>query len=452
MIGASLRLRLAVAAAVSIVLALLLAGWLLAAIFERHVIRRIDAELDSYVRQLAADLSLAPDGEPQLARELAHPRFEQPHGGLYWQIEDEAGAFRIRSRSLWDFVIGLPRDDSRLGSQHSFRLPGPGGSPLLVHERRITYSTHERSATMRIAAALAMDEVARARHEFAGDVARALAALAIILTMASFAWITFGLRPFDDIRRSVKAVRSGASQRLDLNAPREVMPLVAEVNSLLEQQARALEAAQARAADLAHGLKTPLTILGADAERLRQRGERELAGELDDLVSSMRHHVGRELARARRLQGARLPAASADLAAAVASIVRTLSRSPAGAKLAWRTTVPEGARAAMRIEDLLELLGTLLENASKWAGGEVRIEATAERRIAIVIEDDGPGVSHDALERLGRRGVRLDQSTEGHGLGLAIAGDIVEDYGGTIAFGLRQPHGFRVTLDLPLAE
>lgn len=445
----SLRLRLAVAAGISLVLALLLAGIGLTALFERHVVRRVNDELETYVRQLAASVAIAGDDTLEAARPLADPRFSEPLSGLYWQIEDDATGGKLRSRSLWDHVLVLPADPLEVGVVHRHRLAGPAQAMLLVAERRILVSNGAVQHRLRIAAAVDEKEVRDARSAFASDLAKSLLLLAAILLAAAWIQITIGLKPLETLRRSVAAVRSGAGSRLAIQGPEEVMPLVTEVNALLDEKARSIEGARGRAADLAHGLKTPLTVLMTDADRLKQSGQMQIGEEIEDIVVGMRRHIDRELSRARLQARALRTAATASVHEVCARLVKVLCRGPQRDKHAWHIDVPPDAVVALESDDLAELLGAILENAAKWARSEIQITAAGGNRVHIRIEDDGPGVPVPLLEKIGRRGVRLDEKAEGSGLGLAIATDIAEAYGGAIAFEARERGGLAVAVTLP---
>ncbi len=444
----SLRLRLFVAAAISLIIALFVAGTGLVSVFERYVVRRIGIELDTYVRQLAANVSVISDGSLQLNRPLADPRFDQPLSGLYWQIVDDASGVKLRSRSLWDHVIDLPQDVLEPGVVHHHDLPGPSGETLFVSERRVIYTVGGATRRLRMTAALDRKEIVEARREFSGDVGLSLAILAVVLLVAAWGQIAIGLRPLEALRRSVNAVRAGEQKAIAVDEPEEIMPLVAEVNSLLDAKAKAIESAKARAADLAHGLKTPLTVLATDAERLRRKGETEIADELQDLAFGMRRLINHELSRARLQFAPGMAKEGIAIRNVIESVIRTLSRSPKGSRISWRIEVSTEAVAYISPEDATELLGVLLDNAVKWSNTEVRIAAEGENGLRIVIEDDGPGVSVDQIAKLGQRGVRLDEATEGSGLGLSIAADIVEAYGGQMHFGACAPQGFQVVVTL----
>jgi len=457
----SLRVRLAVAATVSVGLALLVAGVALVTLFERHVERRIGAELASQLTQLTAALRVTADGRVSVDPRPADPRFRKPLSGLYWQIDDltpevstaTGGTGLLRSRSLWDTQIQLPTDRLEPGAVHAHVVRGPGGQTLLLRERSVLLDSTLGPRTLRLLAAVDRRELLTARDAFAAEMFSYLGVIALLLGIATVVQIRAGLSPLETVRRGVNAVRSGHARRLAENYPDEVMPLVSEVNALLAGREQAVERARAWTADLAHGLKTPLAALGADAERLRARGDLALAENLDQLAESMRRRVERELIRARVRSGAQTHQARVDVTDAVRRILNTLERTPDGERIDWTVAAPASATAAMMPEDLLDLLGNLLENAAKWAHRRVWVEvAQAGGQVAIRIVDDGPGVAPEQLPRLCERGLRLDQRKDGSGLGLAIARDVADAYGGALTFGNAEDRGFEVGVLLPLAE
>lgn len=444
----SLRLRLLFAAVVSIAVALIVAGFAWVQLFERHVERRLGVELETHLQQLAAGIQFDSQNRPSLKLFPADPRFGQPYSGLYWQLEDENGVV-MRSRSLWDATLALPADPLELGILHEHEIDGPNDARLLVRERRLLYTAPGGKRTLRLAVALDRRELDRLTTDFASDLMPSLAILAAVLVLAAWLQVSVGLRPLEAVRRSLIDVRSARRRRLEGDYPEEVMPLVGEVNELLEAQEQTITRARAHAADLAHGLKTPLTVLAADARRLRDQGEGEIAAELEDLADIMRRHVDRELARVRIGVKRGTSQAAADLRAVAEPIVRTLQRTPRGGTLRWTVDIADAPKAAIDTEDMAELLGNLLDNACKWARGAIWLHATADDVIRIVIEDDGPGVPAENLADLGQRGLRLDRRVQGTGQGLAIVSEIVEAYGGKLMLGHSERGGLRVETRLP---
>ncbi|MBK1709560.1 MULTISPECIES: HAMP domain-containing sensor histidine kinase [Marichromatium] len=446
----SLRARLWLGAAISIAIALVVAAAGLSRLFEAHVERRLDAELDVQLDQLVATLALGVDGQPLLTPPPTDPRFDVPLSGRYWQIDGISSPGMLRSRSLWDGVIALPPDPLRPGQVHAHRLPGPDGQRLLVRERLVLLRAGDGTQQrVRVAVAMARAELVAARNAFAADMLPYLLLMAVVLAVATLVQVHTGLAPLERVRLGVEAIRSGHARRLAEHHPEELRPLIDELNALLDARAQALERARAWTADLAHGLKTPLSALAGDAERLRARGEPALAADLEQLAETMRRRVDRELIRARVRSGARPAPARAEVGAAVDALLRTLERTPAGRGIDWQVWIPPEVEVALTPDDLLELLGNLLENAAKWARSSVRIEVEAGERVSILIIDDGPGVAADQCSRLGERGLRLDERKEGTGLGLAIVRDIVDAYGGGIGFEPAERSGLMVRLSLP---
>lgn len=462
MSGRSLRLRLFAGAAIWVAAALIIAGLGLALLFERHVSRRVDAELETYLNQLAGNVAIGADGAVTLARPPADPRFTTPLSGLYWEIRDENGDTLLRSRSLWDETLDLPADALGNGAVHRHVRPGPGDAPLIVRERQVSYEPGASNTAadnpggslrdLRIAVAVDRAEVTRATRAFAGELALSLALLGGVLLAAAWAQIQFGLKPLETVRRAIGAVRSGETARLPSDFPAEVVPLAHEVNDLLDAQDATIERARTRAADLAHGLKTPLTVLSSHAERVRAGGDDRAADELEEIAGTMRRHVERAIAVARL---SHRPSALIDVEPVVRRVAGALARTPAGERIQWDIAVPPGTRLAVDPEDLYEALGNLADNAVTWARGRIAVTVAPDADgTAIVVEDDGPGIPEADRETVLRRWERLDvsgpgQGRSGSGLGLAIVAEIAQAYGGDLTLGTAASGGLRAALRFP---
>jgi len=446
----SLRLRLVVLTALSLTVALVVAGFGLVVLFQRHVERRIDAELDNDLLQLAGAIGFDTTGGLSLAQRPADPRFDQPLSGLYWQISDETSGQDLRSRSLWDTALSLPVDTPDPTAVHRHVLRGPANAMLIVRERRLAALQNGTAHMLRIAVGIDQADVNQASRDFASDIAPSLALLGLALLAAAWVQIRIGLHPLEAVRRGVEAIHAGRQSRLPATYPDEVLPLANEINDLLDAQDRAIARSRSSAADLAHGLRTPLTVLSADARRLRERGHSDIADEIEALVETMRRHVERAIAKA-RLHPHR--GATASLRSVVERIVAIVRRTPRGTTLAWENEVADGLKVALDADDLAELLGNLIENAAQWARTRVCVSAsTTDGHLELIVEDDGPGIPAAQRAAALRRGVRLDSGRAGHGLGLAIVGDIVETYRGALSLDDGPMGGLRVTTTLPLRD
>lgn len=444
----SLRLRLFALAAAVMAVAMVTAGFGLTALFTRHLERRVGQELDTHLQLLAGGLRIDEAGALSLAREPADPRFSRVLGGLYWQIGEAASGRKLVSRSLWDGALELPQDELSNGAVHTHETSGPDGARLLVHEREILVTANSLEHTFRISVAVDRSEISQLGIGFARDLVPALGILGAVLLLGFGFQVGAGLRPLSTVQDALGAVRSGRARRLQIDVPREVEPLVSEVNSLLEAQENEMIRARDRAADLAHGLKTPLTALSTSIQRLRVKGEIELADEIDGQAERIRRHIERELARARVRHGR--PIIHASVATCVEAIVRTLVQTPDGERLKFEQHLPLEMSVAVDADDLNEILGNLIENATRHARTLVRIRAvSSETRVSISVEDDGKGLSDEGRSKALLRGVRLDSKGNGAGLGLAIAQDIVVAYGGEIELSKSPLGGLSASARLP---
>ena len=426
----SLRLRLIVGGVAAIVAALAIACLGLTVLFERHVARTITDDLDVHLKQLIAGVDVDPEGRLIIIHPPTDPRFSDPLSGLYWQVTSSDGQL-LRSRSLWDTTLFLPNDELSPGEVHHHVAMGPGNARVLIAERGISLTIKGRLTPVRIAVAVDLARVSAAGRAFARELAMALGVLALVLAIGTSIQVALGLRPLNALRRDVADIRSGRRRRLPSAAPIEVQPLVDEVNGLLDIQEQEIERSRSRAADLAHGLKTPLAALASDARRLHERGEDDIARDIETVGEAMSRQVDREMTRARVWTSLhRGVVASTELGPLVHSLIATMARTPAGMRLTFEPRIPDGAAAPFDRTDLAEVLGNLLDNASHHAASRVRITANpGPAGTSIMIEDDGKGIAPAARSKVLERGARFDQRGEGAGLGLAIVLDVLEAYG-----------------------
>jgi len=336
-----------------------------------------------------------------------------------------------------------------VGVIHKHVVSGPAAQVLLVRERHVTFQAASEERRLRIAVAVNNQSLSDARNEFAADMLPYLLVMVTVLLLASWIQIRTGLAPLTALRRGVKEVRAGDISRLEPAYPEEVMPLVDEVNGLLDAQEQTIERARAWTSDLAHGLKTPLMVLTSEAAQMREARNPNGADRLEELAETMRRRVDRELIRARLRSGVQQRPVLTDCEETIRGIVRTLKRISGGEGLEWNISVPERLFALVPPDDLSELFGNLLENATKWACKTISVGLVSGDPLVIRIEDDGPGVPEDQLNSLGLRGLRLDEQKQGSGLGLAIAFDITRAYGGELVFERSTLGGLAVNIRLP---
>ncbi len=440
-LGHSLRLRLVLVSVSVFLTALALFAWQLSHMFEQHVERRIFRELDNHLAQLLTLLKRDARGRIVLSRPLTDPRFVQPYSGLYWQVNDGKGVV-ARSRSLWDFALNVTPDMPGQGLVHEYTLKGPEDGSLYAVVRAVWLDLGD--GERRYIVTLAQDhrEITAAVREFRHDLVWGLLVLLMFLMLALALQLWLGLSPLDALRSQVAEIRAGRRHRLDDGTIAELSPLVEEINALLAAQERSMQRARTRAADLAHGLKTPLSILAAQARKLARMGVREVAEEVRRQVNTLRQQVEHELART-KIHGLRTGRPRrTPVRPQVEAIVQALSGLRAERPVQWRLEIDPDMEVPMERGDFLEMAGNLLENACKWANRHIRVHAgrNADGHPVLTVEDDGPGVPEEKYGEILKRGKRLDESVQGTGLGMAIVHDVIDSYGYELAF-YRAPLG-----------
>ncbi len=443
----SLRLRLLVTGAISVVIALAIAAAGISFLFSAHVERRALAELSVQLDQVLSGVERDSEGQIYLSNRPADPRFNRPLGGLYWQILVEGRL--LRSRSLWDHEIPLPVDDLPDGGEHIHMLEGPDGQSLLTVERSVILPRRLGETPMRAAVAVDRAELQAALRDFASDLLPYLLILAAVLILAMAAQIAIGLRPLGRVEARVGDIRSGRSRRLGEDFPTEVIPLATAVDALLAEREAEISRAGMRAADLAHGFKTPLQALLGEAGRLRANGQESHAAAIEETVEAMRGHVDRELMRARA--SLHRKAARCNVADVAEAVLRVLRRSAAGNQKHWEVDIAPELAVGAEAGELTEMLGAIAENAARHSASRVAIVARPlGQQVEIRIEDDGPGIPPERLSEMTRRGARADESAAGSGFGLAIASELAETLGGGLELRPGNP-GLSVRLTLPVA-
>jgi signal transduction histidine kinase len=261
-----------------------------------------------------------------------------------------------------------------------------------------------------------------------------------------------GLASFNELRANLGGVREGRDARLGGEYPSEVQPLVNELNALLADREERVTRALTKAGDLAHGLKTPLTLLNQQAERAKGEGQPALAAAIMQQVDRMRRQVDYHLAHARASASGGDPTARCHVLTSADALARTMATIHAERHLTIDVQAPHDHFVRGRREDFEEMLGNLVDNACKWAKCCIEVRSTADNgHIVTTVDDDGPGLDPSLRESVLKRGVRADEAAPGSGLGLAIVADLVELYGGSIALGASPLGGLRVTLRLPAA-
>jgi signal transduction histidine kinase len=458
--AASLRVRLLSATLVAVLTALVLAGVLLANLFREHVLHQFGQALVAQLDQVTARLEFDPLGQPRLdGAGLTDPRWSRPYSGLYWQVDASGTAARrgvLRSRSLWDATLAVDADELADGAVHMHEMPGPDGARLLLVERTVRPGGPA-AVPWRLMVGANLRDTEAAVARFNGILGLSLAVLLGLLSAAAVAQVGVGLAPLRALQRALAAVQAGRAQRIEGSFPTELQPLVDDFNGVLERNAEVVARARTQAGNLAHAIKTPLAAMAqaAIAAGRQPDAARDLPRLVQEQVATARRHVDWHLARSRAAAAQGIPGARVELAPVLGGLLRVMERVHAGRDLAFDCDMASPDLAfAGEIQDLQEMLGNLLDNASKWARRRVHVSATrcgtgAEARLRVRVDDDGPGVERDRREAVLARGSRLDESVPGSGLGLAIVQELAGLYGGRVALDVSPAAGLRVELYLP---
>jgi signal transduction histidine kinase len=449
----SLAFRLIAGAALWSLIAIVAGGIILSSVFRQSVERAFDARLDVLLGSLIATTDVDDKGQIERTRDLNETRFDFAYSGWYWQIAPIAQRLALRSRSLFDQSIDLSTAQSAerdVSGARFFDAPGPENQKLRVIERRVMLPGYDVPLSFAVAGDKA--EMEDDVKNFNGTVFIALAGLGLGILVALLIQVRFGLRPLERVRKSLSSIRSGKATRLDGRFPSEIKPLAEEINSLLEGNREVLERARTHVGNLAHALKTPLSVLTNEA-----RAHPGPFGEQVARVAvNMREQIDHHLARARMAASANVFGAHTPVAPTLARLGRALERLYAERAIEVSVSCVEGLGFRGEAQDLEEMAGNLLDNACKWARSEVVLTATplaalrkGRAAFLITVDDDGPGVPEESRKAALKRGGRLDETKPGSGLGLSIVTEIAELYGGELTLATSPSGGLRAELVLP---
>ncbi|MGA4323444.1 ATP-binding protein [Ectopseudomonas hydrolytica] len=421
--------------------ALLLVGLILAQaslwVFDRGLRAYLEEDLRDEAQGLLAALVRGPAGL-QLDERRLDPSFQRQFSGHYFRIDFSDRSWR--SRSLWDRELLKPDTQGmqvELGD-------GPQGQRLLIY--RADYRRYGENLSISVAQDYQPILQSFRRMQWLG-LGMGGAALLLILVAQRYT-VRRALRPLEQVRRQIAQLQQGRRSDLDAEVPEELEPLVAQINHLLAHTEDTLKRSRNALGNLGHALKTPLAVLISLAGREELRAHPQLRASMREQLEQIEQRLSRELGRA-RLAGEVLPGARFDCAQELPGLFATLAMiHDRGLRLEWQA--PEGLIVPRDREDLLELLGNLLDNACKWAEQQVllSVEEVADG-YRLLVDDDGPGIDAERREAVLGRGTRLDEQVAGHGLGLGIVRDIIEAWNGRIELLDSPLGGLRVVVSLP---
>ncbi|MBV8790457.1 MAG: HAMP domain-containing histidine kinase, partial [Pseudolabrys sp.] len=437
----SLALRLFLSATAWAAIILFITGIVLSSLYRQAVERAFDRRLGVYLRTLVADVAAPEEGGEKFPQSLGEPLFELPLSGWYWQVTRlDPGKKDVRSsRSLWDG--GLPHlqdkgvQPSASGSREGY-VSGPEDQRLRLLERNIDLGDEGHYL---VAVAGDAAEIVEETRSFDQALLVTFSALAAVLLLTTMFQVRFGLAPLKRISESLAAIRGGTAERLEGQFPEEIAPLARETNALIEANKEIVERARTHVGNLAHALKTPISVMVNEAAG---RSHDPFAQKVLEQADIMRDQVARHLQRARIAARATMVGSITEVTPVVTALARTMEKIHRDRSIAIDVDSDDKARFRGERPDLEEMIGNLVDNACKWATSLVSIEVTCERRdagtkevIRVVVDDDGRGLSPSDRDRVAKRGQRLDESKPGSGLGLSIVVELAALYGGTLNLG-----------------
>jgi signal transduction histidine kinase len=454
--ASSLATRLFLSATAWVVVILLITGIILSSVYRDATERAFDRRLNLYLRTLIAEVATPDEPPDHQFQSLGEPLFELPLSGWYWQITRTDGdkAEPRASRSLWDKRLPKLEEQGADLTPAGIRLgyvEGPEGQTLRMVERPVDLGA---DGKFLVSVAGDATEIFDETRSFDYYLGATFAALGIVLLLTTVFQVRFGLAPLKRISDAIADIRSGRAERLEGEFPVEIAPLARETNALIDANREIVERARTHVGNLAHAIKTPLSVIVNEASA---HAADPFATKVLEQTEVMRDQVAHHLERARIAARLTSIGTVTEVAPAIEALRRTMEKIHRDRGILIKVEADSHAKFRGERQDLEEMAGNLVDNACKWASShvfvEVRVEpptkAGAGPLLRIVVDDDGRGLSAAELAKVSRRGQRLDESKPGSGLGLSIVVDLAALYGGSLILGTAPIGGLRAELVLP---
>ena len=454
----SLAFRLFATSAIWTLLVLPLAGYLIFSLYRDDVQLSFDAQLKKLLTALAVDSMNTASTEPVTPQNLYEPLFEVTHSGWYWQIrpiDGKPGRTQV-SESLASEVLDSPYDKKVPTDSTGTRwmnVPGPNGETIRILEVIDTPGHDTGKTKYSVIVAGPLDWLDESVAKFRNRLAIALSLAGLGLVTVTLFQVRFGLLPLRRIENGLAEIRSGTATMLEGDLPAEIEPLQSELNALIKSNQDIVDRARTQVGNLAHALKTPLAVITNEAREEKS----SFGSKVSEQAQIMRDQVGHYLDRARIAASASAIGRVTPFEPTVEPLVRAIERINRDKGISITMTVTPGAKFQGERQDLEEMLGNLLDNASKWGKKQVYLNAAVEspeprskaKRLIVTVEDDGPGLTAEQRAKIGKRGMRLDETKPGSGLGLSIVTDLATSYRGGMTLDASPHGGLLVRLDLP---
>jgi signal transduction histidine kinase len=452
----SLATRLFLSATAWLVVILAITGIVLSSVYRDSTERAFDRRLNLYLRTLIAEVATPDDPPDRQFQSLGEPLFELPLSGWYWQItRTDTDKPEVRaSRSLWDKKLPKLETEGIELSPAGIRIgyvEGPENQDLRVVERPVDLGS---DGKFLVAVAGDASEIFDETRSFDYYLGGTFTALGIVLLLTTLFQVRYGLAPLKRISESIADIRSGRAERLEGEFPVEIAPLARETNALIDANREIVERARTHVGNLAHAIKTPLSVIINEATIHRAD---PFAVKIMEQADVMRDQVAHHLERARIAARVTIVSTVTDVAPAIEALRRTMEKIHRDRAILIEAKADPFAKFRGERQDLEEMAGNLVDNACKWAASRVSVEVAVEppakpgaaASLRIIVDDDGRGLSANERAQVSRRGQRLDESKPGSGLGLSIVSDLAALYGGNLTLSDAPIGGLRAELQLP---
>jgi len=444
----SLKTRLTVVAALWVVAGVTVAGFLLSSTFKNFLIEQFYHEIHEHLDEFEGLLEIDENGKVSLQRVLSDPRFSVPLSGYYWEVQQN-GKIVARSNSLEGPMLKVPEDGGADAQVHMHSIAGPTGE-LLIAER-LRWLDHKKDP-IRIIVGIDKRHLDSELAEFNTVLLWSLGMFSLSMIAVAVLLLLFAMAPIGNLRKAFANYRSGATPNMRGQFPKEVQPLIDDLNSLIDSSGEQMQRARAQAGNIAHGLKTPLAILVDEAHRLTQKGDSQAASVVLDQCRRMQSQIDYQIARARAAASRTSPGTASSLTDTSRAVVTALERLHVERNIKIDNQIPAGVMVACETQDLNEMLANLIDNACKFAKSRILIRLSEDAPngfVRVIIEDDGAGLPPEAWSVVFNIGKQWDTRQSGSGLGLPIVRDLVHLYGGEIRLSKSALGGLMVVLDLP---
>ncbi|NOS89070.1 MAG: sensor histidine kinase [Methylococcaceae bacterium] len=419
----SLRLQLGIGLSASVFTVFILLWWLTSNSIRNLAEESVAEHLEHDAISILEALSIDAANNLKIDITRVEPIYLKAYSGDYYQVISSGQVIVSKSLAGQPFTL----QPLAVGTSQKHYVTGPKHQPLIM----MVYGYNKLGRDISIAIAEDLSPTFARITAFQKKFTTLGVALAVSLISIQNLILGRGFRRLTRITQQIKDLEQGSRTQLDTRVPQELAALVHEINWLLQVLEQRLQRSRHALADLAHALKTPLTVLQQLLRLPEIRNQPQVYATLQSQTNTIQQMMERVLKRA-RVMGAGGTVVKFDINQEIPPLIKVLESMYSDKQLHITYSIPANGLLLIDREDVLELTGNLLDNACKWAKSKVHLTLELQPVTQLVIEDDGPGVSHADLAKLCQRGTRLDEAVSGHGLGLAIVRAIVEQYGGQL--------------------